>query len=140
MIETRSNQQNNNLNSRSSGSSSQSSQDISGVWTQVVSRGARNKKKQNFSFKPTIVQRSVTDQESSQQVLNDSSSPAPFEVVRPFIKGMEQDSVLIDLFTVKDRSLLNKALLKFNESAEKSDYYEEFLGYRKQTRNYLGHD
>ena len=139
MVETRSNQQNNIPNSRSSGSSSQSSQDISGAWTQVVSRGARKKKKQNFSFKPTIVQRSVTDQESSQQVLNDSSSPAPFEVVCPFIKGMEQDSVLIDLSTVKDRSLLNKALLKFNESAEKSDYYEEFLGYRKQTRNYLGH-
>lgn len=140
MVETRSNQQNNNPNSRSSGPSSQSSQAISREWTQVVSHGARNKKKQNYSFKPTLVQRSVTEQESSQQVLNGSASPAPFEVVRPFIKGMEQDSVLIDLSTVKDRSLLNKALLKFNESAAKSDFYEEFLGYRKQTRNYLGHD
>lgn len=53
---------------------------------------------------------------------------------------MEQDSVFIDLTSVKDRSVLNKALLKFNEGAEDSDFYKEFLGYRKQTCNYLGHD
>jgi hypothetical protein len=43
------------------------------------------------------------------------------------------------LATVKDRNLLDKALVKFNEEAESSGFYEDFLGYRKQTRQYLGH-
>lgn len=36
--------------------------------------------------------------------------------------------------------MLNKVLLKCNEGADNSDFYEDFLGYRKQTYNYLGHD
>ncbi|KAL9539561.1 hypothetical protein PS6_011157 [Mucor atramentarius] len=52
-------------------------------------------------------------------------------MVRPFMKGVEEDSVFIDLGTVKDRTLLDKALVKFNEEAEKTDM--------KQTRQYLGH-
>jgi hypothetical protein len=31
-------------------------------------------------------------------------------------------------------------LFKFNRGAENSDFHEEFLGYRKQTRNYLEHN
>ncbi|GAN03330.1 hypothetical protein MAM1_0038c02783 [Mucor ambiguus] len=60
-------------------------------------------------------------------------------MVRPFMKGVEEDSVFIDLTTVKARSLLDKALVQFNKEAETTDMYEEFLGYRKQTRQYLGH-
>lgn len=53
---------------------------------------------------------------------------------------MEQDSVFIDLTPVKDRNLLDKALLQFNEESNESDMYEKFLGgYRKQPRHYLGH-
>lgn len=60
-------------------------------------------------------------------------------MVWPFMKGVEEDSVLIDLATVKDRNLQDKALVKFNEVAEQTDMYEDFHGYRKQTRQYLGH-
>lgn len=138
MVESRSKQQNSNPNSRSSGSSSQPNRNASRLSSHVSTH-----RRKMYSFKPILVQPSLTEQESSQQALNGSNaSPAPVEVVRPFIKGMEKDSVLIDLTTVKDRSLLNKALLKFNddESPENSDFYEEFLGYRKQTRQYLGHE
>ncbi|KAI8047285.1 uncharacterized protein B0P05DRAFT_592711 [Gilbertella persicaria] len=114
------------------------------LWTHVVRskrKGNNNKKNQSIvSFNPTLVNLPVTEEESSQNALNGSSPPAPIAVIRPFIKGMEQDSVFIDLTPVKDRSLLNKALLKFNEDAENIGYYEDFLGYRKQTRNYLGYD
>ncbi|KAI8064302.1 uncharacterized protein B0P05DRAFT_574172 [Gilbertella persicaria] len=114
------------------------------LWTHVVKskrKGNNNKKNQSIvSFNPTLVNHPVTEEESSQNALNGSSPPAPIAVIRPFIKGMEQDSVFIDLTSIKDRSLLNKALPKFNEDAENTGYYEDFLGYRKQTRNYLGHD
>lgn len=53
---------------------------------------------------------------------------------------MEQDSVLIDLTPIKNRSLLNKALLKLNEEADDNGFDEDFLGYRRQTRKYLGHE
>ena len=110
------------------------------LWTHIVqSRRKGNNKKQIVSFNPTMIQRPVTDAEASQNAIHGTSPSGPIAVVRPFIKGMEQDSVFIDLTTVKDRGLLNKALLKFNESSNNSDFYEDFLGYSKQTRNYPEH-
>ena len=134
MVETRQQQQTNQ--------NSSSNNERHMLWTHVVQsrRKGNSKKQQIVSFNPTLVHRPVTEAESSQNAINGTSPPGPIAVVRPFIKGMEQDSVLIDLTSVKDRSLLNKALLQFNEGTENSDYYEDFLGYRKQTRNYLGHD
>jgi len=112
------------------------------LWTHVVKSKRKGNNKQQHSivsFNPTLVKRPVTDEESSQQSLTGESPPAPLAVIRPFLKGMEQDSVFIDLTPVKDRNLLNKALLQFNEDSNDSDMYEEFLGYRKQPRHYLGH-
>ncbi|KAL7318955.1 hypothetical protein PS15m_002137 [Mucor circinelloides] len=112
------------------------------LWTHVVSskRKGNNKQQQSIvSFNPTIVKRPVTDAEASQQAINGEAPPAPVAVIRPFLKGMEQDSVFIDLTPVKDRNLLNKALLQFNDPSKEAELYEEFLGYRKQPRHYLGH-
>ncbi|KAI8646976.1 hypothetical protein BD408DRAFT_439766, partial [Parasitella parasitica] len=112
------------------------------LWTHVVKsrKKGKNQKEQIVSFNPTLITRPVTEAESTQNALNGATPPAPMAVIRPFIKGMEQDSILIDLTTIKDRSLLNKELLKFNEEAEKHGLTEEFLGYRRQTRKYLGHE
>ncbi|CEP09924.1 hypothetical protein, partial, partial [Parasitella parasitica] len=99
-----------------------------------------HKKEQIVSFNPTLITRPVSEEESSQQALNSTSPSAPVVVLRPFIKGMEQDSVLIDLTPVKDRSLLNKALLRFNDVAEKEGFCEDFLGYCRQPRKYLGRE
>ncbi|KAI8642457.1 hypothetical protein BD408DRAFT_416562 [Parasitella parasitica] len=57
-------------------------------------------------------------------------TPSPIAVIRPFVKKKWN----------KDRTFLNKALLKFNETAEAAGHHEDFLGYRKQIRTYLGHD
>ena len=112
------------------------------LWTHVVKsrKKGNNKKEQIVSFNPTLITRPVTEEESAQNSLNGTAPPAPVAVIRPFIKGMEQDSVLIDLTPIKDRSLLNKALLKFNEEADNNGFVEDFLGYRRQTRKYLGHE
>lgn len=99
------------------------------LWAHVVqSRRKGNNKKQIVSFNPTMIQRPVTDAEASQNAIHGTFPSGPIAVVRPFIKGMEQDSVFIDLTTVKDRGILNKALLKFNEGSNNSDFYEDFLG------------
>ncbi|KAK4509838.1 Saccharopine dehydrogenase [Mucor velutinosus] len=112
------------------------------LWTHVVNsrRKGNNRQQQSIvSFNPTIVKRPVTEAEASQQAINGDTSPPPQAVIRPFLKGVEQDSVFIDLTPIKDRNLLNKALLQFNEASNAEDMYEEFLGYRKQPRHYLNH-
>ncbi|CEP20106.1 hypothetical protein [Parasitella parasitica] len=38
------------------------------------------------------------------------------------------------------KNLVDKVLVKFNEGAATTDMYEDFFGYRKQTRQYLGHN
>ncbi|KAI8646996.1 hypothetical protein BD408DRAFT_428071 [Parasitella parasitica] len=82
------------------------------LWTHVVKsrKKGKNQKEQIVSFNPTLITRPVTEAESTQNALNGATPPAPMAVIRPFIKGMEQDSILIDLTTIKDRSLLNKEL------------------------------
>lgn len=122
--------------------SSQPDTETSLLWTHVVSseRKGNNKQQQSIvSFNPTIVKRPVTDTEASQQVINGEAPPSPVAVIISFLKGMEQDSVFIDLTPVKDRNLLNKALLQFNDSSKDAELYEEFFGYRKQPRHYLGY-
>ncbi|KAI8646347.1 hypothetical protein BD408DRAFT_410075, partial [Parasitella parasitica] len=54
--------------------------------------------------------------------------------------------LLLQLFVLllkecnKDRTLLKKAILKFNVIAEAKEHHEGFLSSRKQTHTYLGHD
>ncbi|OAD00897.1 CCHC-type zinc finger transcription factor [Mucor lusitanicus CBS 277.49] len=112
------------------------------LWTHVVgNKGKGNNKQQQsiVSFNPTLIHRPVTEAEASQQAINGESPSGPKAVIRPFLKGTEEDSVFIDLTPVKDRNLLNKALLKFNDTADNCGSYEDFLGYRSKPRHYLGH-
>lgn len=103
-------------------------------------RKGGNRKQEIVSFNPTLVHRPVTEAESGQNAIDGTSPSGPITVIRPFIEGMKQYSIFIDLTTVKDRPLLNKTLLKFNKGAANSDFYEDFLGYRKQIRNCIGLD
>ncbi|KAL0144117.1 CCHC-type zinc finger transcription factor, partial [Mucor lusitanicus] len=112
------------------------------LWSHVVKpRGKGNNQQQQtiVSFNPTLVRRPVTDEASAQQAVNGEAAPSPMAVIRPFMKGVEEDSVFIDLTPIKDRSLLNKALLKFNEASDESGMNEDFLGYRRHPRHYLHH-
>lgn len=112
------------------------------LWTHVVrnnKKGKQRQPQQNVSFNPVLITPPALRAESSQDASAANSTSTPIAMVRPFMNGFEEESVFIDLTTVKDRTLLDKALVKFNKEAEKSDLYEDFLGYRKQTRQYLGH-
>ena len=141
MVETRQQHQPNATSSSQGPRSPTNSSYVTKSWSQAVASSKRkgNTKKQTVSFNPTIIQRPVSSTKAGQDAINGASSLDPIAVVRPFIKGMEHGSVLIDVHHVKDRSFLNKALLKFNETSD-PDFYEDFLGYRKQSRSYLNHD
>ncbi|KAK4519270.1 uncharacterized protein ATC70_009502 [Mucor velutinosus] len=110
------------------------------LWTHVVrnnKKGKLRQQQQNVSFNPTLITPPADSIQNASAA--NTTPPKPIAMVRPFMNGIEEDSVFIDLTTVKDRTLLDKALVKFNEEAERDDLYEDFLGYRKQTRHYLGH-
>ncbi|KAL0139999.1 CCHC-type zinc finger transcription factor [Mucor lusitanicus] len=112
------------------------------LWTHVVrnnKKGKQRQQQQNVSFSPVLITPPVSSAGSSQNASAATSTPKPIAMVRPFMNGIEEDSVFIDVTALKDRALLDKALVKFNEEAEQSELYEDFLGYRKQTRHYLGH-
>ncbi|KAK4510510.1 uncharacterized protein ATC70_004941 [Mucor velutinosus] len=123
-------------------SPSQPDAEIPLLWTHVVGskRKGNNKQQQSIvSFNPTHIQRPVTETEASQQAINGEASSGPTAAIRPFLKGIEEDSVFIDLEPVKDRNLLNKAVLKFNEATTNSELYEDFLGCRSKPKHYFGH-
>ncbi|CAO3634981.1 unnamed protein product [Mucor fragilis] len=105
--------------------SSQADHETQLLWTHVVNskRKGNNKTQQSIvSFQPYSYQ-----------------SSGHIAVIRPFLKGIEQDSVFIGLAPVKDRNLLNKALLKFNEASITDGMYEDFLGYRSKSSLWTPH-
>ncbi|CAO3625018.1 unnamed protein product [Mucor fragilis] len=112
------------------------------LWTHVVCNNKKGKQKQqqqNVSFNPTLITPPVWTADSGQNASAVNTTPVHIAMVCPFMNGFEENSVFIDLAAVKDRNLLDKALVKFNEEAEGTEFYKDFLGYRKQTRQYLGH-
>ncbi|KAL0137100.1 CCHC-type zinc finger transcription factor [Mucor lusitanicus] len=123
--------------------SSGDSHDAPLLWTHHVVKSRRkgnNQQEQTIvSFNPTILKRPVTEEVSAQQAVNGEAAPSSMDVIHPFLKGVEEDSVFIDLTPIKDRNMLNKALLKFNEASNESGMHEDFLGYRRQPRHYLLH-
>ncbi|KAI8641162.1 hypothetical protein BD408DRAFT_433499 [Parasitella parasitica] len=110
-------------------------------WSVIAAgKGKKGKAKQQYlSLSPTIVQPVLNDSESN-QATNSQTQPDPIELVRPFIKGFEQGSVLIDITHVKDLSILRDALDDFNKDADVDGRgYNEFLGRCEKTRTYLNH-
>jgi hypothetical protein len=103
-------------------------------WVTVTKR---NKGKQrHVPFTPTIIQPSAAISASS-QALSSDSQPSSVELVRPFIKGLERNSVLIDITHLKDIALLEERLKLFNNNDD--SLYHDFIGYPETIRTYLGH-
>ncbi|KAI7887776.1 uncharacterized protein EV154DRAFT_554382 [Mucor mucedo] len=61
--------------------------------------------------------------------------PEKIEMVRPFIKGIERNSVLIDVTDVKDTQLLRQSLQDFNLDAEKGK--ASYIGRLASVQKYL---
>ncbi|KAL7331471.1 hypothetical protein PS15p_212267 [Mucor circinelloides] len=126
-------------NQGASTSSSRAPSTTTSSTTSWVMVAKRNKGKQrHVPFSPTIVQPSVAISASS-QALSSDSRPSSVELVRPFIKGLERNSVLIDITHIKDIALLEERLKQFNNADNQTDIYNDFIGYPETIRTYLGH-
>lgn len=97
-------------------------------WVKLVSRRGRN----TTSFRKTFVQASPPSSVRNEQGQKSSTSPTneantiatsstslvdSFEVVRPYIKGSEEDSILIDITEVKNWDLLVDSFNKFGHDS-----------------------
>ncbi|CEP08718.1 hypothetical protein [Parasitella parasitica] len=137
MVITRNKGTSNKGASTSSSGSSSSSSSPSDSWVMVTKRNRG--KQHHLPYKPTIVQPSVATTASS-QALSGDPQPSPVELVRPFLKGLERDSVLIDITKIKDITLLEERFKQFNTANDPNDLYcNDFLGYPETVRTYLGH-
>ncbi|KAI9484258.1 MAG: hypothetical protein EXX96DRAFT_477968 [Benjaminiella poitrasii] len=112
------------------------------TWAQVASRKGRT----NHSFRPTIIQpvgnvngndngEHATSATSQSLVDNASTSADSIHVIRPFLKGIEENSVLIDITDLSSWDLLFAALSNFNSDCLPD--YEEYLGRLAPIRKYL---
>ncbi|KAI7894433.1 uncharacterized protein EV154DRAFT_459460 [Mucor mucedo] len=68
--------------------------------------------------------------------MSEHQAPA-IQLVRPFLKGIEKNSVLIDITDVKSPVLLRQALQDFNKEALADKGYEEYCGRLPTIRKYL---
>ncbi|KAK4522011.1 uncharacterized protein ATC70_004550 [Mucor velutinosus] len=113
------------------------------LWTHVVRNKKKGKQKQqqqqNVSFNPTLITPSCFACRFEPERFRIKLNSSTYCYGTPIHERSRREFRLYRLATVKNRTLLDKALVKFNEEAERTDMYENFLGYRKQTRQYLGH-
>jgi hypothetical protein len=123
---------NHNTTLNSASAENKSNYQAFNFWTKH--RIGRNR--DTHSFKPTFVQlpepKSVSGTNKDEiENLGSSSSPSPSrstsptQLTRPFLKGIETNSVLIDVTDVKDPLVLQDAFHAFNDGSEE---YEAYLG------------
>ncbi|KAI8086927.1 uncharacterized protein B0P05DRAFT_585151 [Gilbertella persicaria] len=90
----------------------------------------------NLSFRPTVFTPSASFTDShtiSELLLSDSAQPTPVNLAQLFIKGIEKNSVLIDITDIKDEELL----FDFNKNMDENSGYEDYCGRVPMTRKYL---
>ncbi|GAN07739.1 hypothetical protein MAM1_0173c07242, partial [Mucor ambiguus] len=103
----------------------------------LVTKGNKGKHR-HVPFTPTTIVQPSAATSASSQALSDDQHPSPVELVRPFIKGFERNSVLIDITHIKDIiTLLENRLKEFN--TDNPTDYNDFIGYPETVRTYLGH-
>lgn len=105
-------------------------------WTKVVTGAART----NQSFTPTFAQTPVSTDVSNvtdQSIMSESRQSVSIRLVRPFLKGVEKHSVLIDVTDVQSPQMLRDALQAFNKDAIENDGYEDYCGRLPLLRKYL---
>lgn len=105
-------------------------------WSKIVSGTARNTQ----SFTPTFANPTVPTEASNvtdQSIMSESRQSVSIELVRPFLKGIEKNSVLIDVTKVHSPQMLREALQAFNKDAVENNGYEDYCGRLPQIRKYL---
>lgn len=114
---------------------------VDAQWVKVTKGTART----TMTFKPTIVHMplasSATENSSNQSLMTENSeSLEKVEMVRPFLKGIEDDSVLIDVTGLPDSNLLRSAMQEFNKDAHLYKGYNDYIGRVPKTRKYMNRE
>ncbi|OAD04286.1 CCHC-type zinc finger transcription factor [Mucor lusitanicus CBS 277.49] len=98
-----------------------------------------------MTFNPTIVETPITpqsDKNSSNQSLmtEETATSESVEMVRPFLKGIEDSSVLIDITGLPNQQLLRDALQAFNKNAHLYKGYNDYIGRVPRNRKYMNRE
>ncbi|KAL7315188.1 hypothetical protein PS15m_006673 [Mucor circinelloides] len=98
-----------------------------------------------MTFNPTIVETPTTPQSatnsSNQSLMNEEGTISEsVEMVRPFLKGIEDSSVLIDITGLPNQQLLRDALQAFNKNAHLNKGYNDYIGRVPRTRKYMNRE
>jgi hypothetical protein len=98
---------------------------------------AAGRNRTNHPLNSTIVEKppSPSSPLRDESLMDITPSNTPIQLVRPFLKGIEANSVLIDVTDLKDSQALRIAMHDFNKE---EDGYEDYLGRLPVVRNYLG--
>ncbi|KAK4517179.1 uncharacterized protein ATC70_000511 [Mucor velutinosus] len=95
-----------------------------------------------MTFNPTIVKTPITPptttSESNQSLMTeDATVSKSVEMVRPFLQGIEDNSVLIDITSLPNQQLLREALQVFNKGTHLRKGYNDYIGKASRTRKYM---
>ncbi|RCI05932.1 hypothetical protein CU098_012652 [Rhizopus stolonifer] len=66
-----------------------------------------------------------------------SSNELTVEFVKQYLKGIEKNSILIDITDIKDAHMLRKALQVFNKDADEENGCDDYCDRLPSTRRYL---
>lgn len=77
----------------------------------------------------------ATSSQWRDESLMEEASTSSNTFIRPFLKGIESNSILIDVTDLSDPQLLRSAMQAFNKD---DDGYEDYLGRLTVVRKYLG--
>ncbi|KAI8088006.1 uncharacterized protein B0P05DRAFT_635220 [Gilbertella persicaria] len=102
-------------------------------WSKVVSGQVRT----THSFRPAILTPVPTATVEDTDEDPSLSTEPTVEFIKPYLKGIEKNSILIDITDIKDAHMLRKALQAFNKDADEETGCDDYCGRLPSTRRYL---
>ncbi|KAI8090882.1 uncharacterized protein B0P05DRAFT_584001 [Gilbertella persicaria] len=99
-------------------------------WSKVVSGQVRT----THSFRPTILTPVPTATVEDTDEDPSSSTEPTVEFIKPYLKGIEKNSIIIDITDSKDAHMLRKALQAFNKDADEEIGCDDYCGRLPSTR------
>lgn len=114
---------------------------VDATWAKIT----KGIKHTTMTFNPTVVKTPTTppstNSESNQSLMNeDTTISKSVQMVRPFLKGIEDGSVLIDITGMPSHQLLREALQAFNKDAHTKLGYNDYIGKVPRTRKYMNRE
>ena len=114
---------------------------VDATWAKIT----KGIKHTTMTFNPTVVKTPntppSTSNESNQSLMTeDTTIGKSVQMVRPFLKGIEDRSVLIDITGMPNLQQLREALQAFNKEAPTKDGFNDYIGRVPRTRKYMNRE